>query len=70
MIIKPIILCAHNYQTTAAAIKNLPLCPFNPPICHVVSDVGDAICPFDSQTTQNHLCTAVSEVYKDPISKG
>lgn len=57
-----IILYAQNHQTSALAVKNLPQCPFNLAVCHAVSDVGNAICPFDSQATQDHLCTAVSEV--------
>lgn len=56
-------LCADNHQTHVVAVKSTPLCPFNLPICHVASEVGSAICSFDSQSTQDHLCSTDSQVY-------
>lgn len=47
-----IVFHTYNHHTNAVTgRKKICHCvPFHPPIRHVVSDVGSAICPFDSQS--------------------
>lgn len=53
-----------DYLTDSLAVKGRreeqPWCPSNLPICQALSDVSEAICPFDSQSARDHLCAAAS----------